>query len=349
MNRNRTGHIVRSVPAALAVAAVLVVGGQLEAAPYTYTIDKSQSQINLTATGNAFGGALTIEEQHASTPTKYEGSLVVEYPAGPLPGGSIAFPGGSAAAADVMRGLFSIPKAVSPAEGGGAGKDPANYGLTLTLPIAWDIPPIPFPNNIGGEIDLGVLESVEIDVAMRDMVFDVTSPALAPIDIDSSSEFDATGDLLTGVHLGLSSGYLDVNGALVLQQENLLTYFVSLAALEAIELLLPDLGLEVSGSLLALEIEIGIGSRLDLAGIPDLLTVANGPTDPGLVEFDPVTQDSTLTLPVSLDLPDLDFGLGLWDLDMNLDGQLVATATLPEPSAMSLLALSGLALLRRRR
>jgi hypothetical protein len=291
---------------------------------YTYAIQKSGSQINLTASGSFLGGALEVAEQQENPATKYDGSLLAQLPEGPLPGGTISFPGGSAAAADVMRGLFNIPYQISPAIGGGAGTDPANYGIRLTAPIGLEIPPIPYPDP-NNPLQLGTFEAVEIDVALREMVFDVTSWP-PPIAIDGSSQFDASGALLQGVQVGLASGFADISGVLVLKQDNLLSWGAALLALQGVVALVPDLGLTVEGHLLDLSIDIGIGTRIDLSQLPDILTLPNGASDPGLVQFNATTRKVTLTLPVSIVLPDLGIPPEIFDLNLNLDGQLVATA-----------------------
>ncbi|MBN1347346.1 MAG: hypothetical protein JXQ73_31945 [Phycisphaerae bacterium] len=291
---------------------------------YTYTIQKSGSQINLTASGSFLGGVLDVEEQQTNPVTKYDGSLLAQFPDGPFPGGSISFPGGSTAVGDVMRGLFSIPYPISPAIGGGAGTDPANYGIRLTAEVGLEIPPIPFPDP-NTPLELGTFQSVQIDIALRDMVFDVSSSP-PPIGIDGSSQFDASGELLQGVQVGLASGFADINGALVLKQDNILSWGAALLALQGVVALVPDLGLSVEGHLLSLTIDIGIGTRIDLSAIPDVLMLPNGTLEPGLVDFNPVSKKVTLTLPVSIVLPELGIPTEIFDLDLNLDGQLVATA-----------------------
>lgn len=342
-----TVFAVRRCVTGLSVVAVLSLVVAAEAKTYTYDIDKNRSQLNLTAAGSFLGGVLNVSEQQEGPVTKYDGSLQVEYPGGPWSDGSIRLPGGSMAEADVMRGWFGIPHQISPAIGGGSGTDPANYGITMTAPVGLQIPPIPFPDP-NNPIELGTFESVEVDMAIRDLVLDVRSGS-TPIGIGAGGEFDASGGLLSGVRVGVESGYVDLSGAMVLQQENLITWGVALAGLESLAALVPDLGLDIEGHLLDLTIDVGLGTRIDLAGIPDFLTLPNGAIDPGLVEFDPVSQYSTLTLPVSLDLPDLGIPPELFDFDLGLDGQLVATATLPEPTSLLMLGLAGLGLFRRRR
>lgn len=335
------------IPAVGILAVVVAVATTVPAiaGPYTYNIIQSQSQLNLTADGSVLGGVLNVEEQHANTPTRYMGTMVADFPAGPGPGGSITFPGGSAAAADTLRGLFNIQLGVSPGIGGGGGSDPANYGLILNAPIDIDLPSIPLPDPIG-EIDLGVLDSVQMDIALREVTWDITMAFLeTEKGIDANGEFDASGGIGSGVQLGLASGFLDLSGSLIFRQDNIGSYVATLAALNALVLAVPDLGLSVDGNpdgnIFTTEVGLGIGTRLDLGAIPDILTLPNGATDPGSVSYNPVTGASTLELPVDITLPDLGIPADLLDLDLNFSGQLVATAIVPEPSSMTL-ALVGM-------
>lgn len=343
----------------LAVGAIVVATATPAlAGPYTYNIIQSQSQLNLTASGSVLGGVLNVEEQFANEPTKYMGTMVADFPAGPGPGGSITFPGGSAAAADTLRGgLFNSQRQVSPGVGGGAGAAPANYGLILNAPIDIDLPSIPLPDPIGS-IDLGVLDSVQMDIALREVTWDITMGLLdAEKGIDANGEFDASGGIGSGVQLALASGFLDLNGSLIFRQDNVASYLATLAAITALTAALPDLGLTVDGNpdgnIFTTEVGLGIGTRIDLSGIPDILTLPNGAIDPGSVSYNSLTGASTLMLPVDINLPDLGIPADLLDLDLNFSGQLVATAIVPEPSSMvlGLMGVIGFAVygVRRRR
>jgi hypothetical protein len=325
----------------LAVAVGFSLVRPAEAKTYTYTINQSQSQINLTAVGTALGGELTIAEQFPDSPTRYMGTLAVQYPGGVFPGGSISFPGGSAAAADVMRGSFNIPRAVSPGVGGGAGTAGANYGLTATADVNYPLPPIPYP-DANNPIELGTLQSVQATVALRELVFDVDSAS--PMGLDATSHFDANG-----ASVSLASGFADIKGALVLHQTNALTAIALYAVLQGLILAYPDYGLSVTLDLLHSNVSVGIGTRVDLSGIGSALSMPNDPNTLGLVAFNPVSQYSTLTLPIAIDLPDFGLPVSILDLNMHLDGKLVATATLPEPSTLAVFSLSALALVRRYR
>ncbi len=315
--------------------------------PFTYDIDQDQSQLDLTANGEIFGGAVILEEQFTDAfPTSYSGTIEATFPSGPGPGGSISFPGGSSAAANLLQvpGIFPfLPPnnaQVTPGIGGTGGTAPANYGLTFSAPVNIELPAIPLPPDILGgiELNLGTISSIDINLALRDVVWDINSnlpPGGMPI--DGSSQFDPIGN----VGLTLSSGFADVNAALVLTQTggDPLTNFVAAGAvslaLNSLVAAVPELGLTVSGpAFLSPDVFVGFGTRLDLT--PGLL-LPNGATDLATVTYDPLDGSSTLTLPVDLSLPDLGIP-GIVDIDLGFSGQLVAAGvvTVPEPASGSL-------------
>lgn len=331
--------------AVCSVGLIVVVGFAavpFEAKAYTYTINKSQSYLNLTASGSALGGALIVTEQFPDPPTPYFGTEAVTFPGGVFPGGSINFPGGSAATADVMRGgILNLPRQVAPAVGGGAGTAPANYGLIFTAEANYVIPPIPYPDP-NNPINVGKLTGFEVTLALRDLVLDIDSPS--PMGLSGTSQFDATG-----TSISLVSGFADIKGSLVLDQDNLLTTLAVYAVLQGLVAAYPDYGLSVGVNLLNSSVSVGIGTRVDLSGISDFLGMPNTTTTLGQLTFNPVTQYSTLTLPITLDLPDFGLPPEILDLNLRLDGRFVATATLPEPTTLVLLGLPIVGLLRRRR
>lgn len=99
------------------------------------------------------------------------------------------------------------------------------------------------------------------------------------------------------------------------------------------------------------EVLVGIGTRLDLSGIPNILTLPNGASDPGTLTYDALTGASTLTLPIEITLPELGIPEEILDLDLGFSGQLVAsgTVTIPEPTGISLLACAAVGMLSLRR
>jgi hypothetical protein len=309
---------------------VALVAGPASAQSYTYDIIGDSSQIDLTMAGSLFGGELSVSEQFPSDATSYDGSVVAAFPGWPGPGGSVGFPGGSAAEAQDLRGGFlDLERRVSPAVGGGEGTDPASYGVILEAPVDVDLPPIPLPDPIG-EVDLGTLESVQMDVAIRDLVIDLVGTETTPI--DGQGAFDASV-----ISLSVVSGFADINGAFVLQQDNLVGFGVSLLALQAMTAAMPELGLTIDGNLFELEIEVGIGTRFDLSSLPGAPSLRNSPATTGTVSYDPVSGESIMMIPIATQLPDLDMPPDILSFEFNLEGQLVAEAVVPEPSSLLLM------------
>lgn len=319
---------------ALAAALVLTSTTSPAWASYTYTITQNQSQLNLTVAGTAFGGALNVTEQHANAITRYNGTIEADFPAGPSAGGSISLPGGSAASAVNPTGLFNIPLQFSPNVGGGSGTAAGNYGVNLNAPVGIVIPPIEIPDV--ATLDLGTLQSVNMGVAIRNLVLDLNSTA--PMAIGPGGAFDATG-----LDIGIDSGFADLNGALVFQQPDLISHLAAVVAINGLALAVPDLGITVSSNLLARTVSVGLGTRFDLSGLA-AASLPNGASNGSVSYVNPVTL-STLYIPVNIDLPDL-AALGIPEsiltLDLNLSGQLVATAFVPETSSIILATLGSL-------
>ncbi len=335
--------VSRSLPyplAAVVIATWLVTSAVAIGPPTNYTINQNFSQIDLTASGDIFGGAVSLEEQFPSSPTTYTGTIVAEFPLGPWPGGSISFPGGSAAAANNLKGgVLNTDRQVAPGSGGTGGADPANYGLTFSAPVDLLLPDIPLPPELGGiTLSLGTLTSVDLNLALRDVIWDINSNLVdgeRPIDVNH--QFDASGTPLAGVGLTLVSGFADVNAALVLTQDSFINAGILELALGTLAGQVPELGLSISRpGFFSPDVLVGFGTRLDLT--PGLW-LPNGATDLATVTYDPLTGSSTLTLPVELAVPDLGIP-GILDLDLGFSGQLVATGvvTVPEPSTLIPLA-----------
>lgn len=331
---------VRKVGAAL----IVLIGGlalarNADAGPFTYNIVTAQSQINLTLTGSFLGGALTVAEQFPTAITRYQGTLQVDS----FPGGNIYMAGGSAAEArNMLQGIFT-PNA-QPGVGGSGSAAPANYAFNMSAPVGIELPPITIPDI--GELNLGTFQSVDIRVAMRELVLDVYSGgpiARNPI----TGQFDAS--LLD---LEIIDGAADIQGALVLKQPDILTYFINLAALSLLAGSVPDLGLTVTGNALAQTISLGFGTRLDLTGVgipfPNVDAALGTVTGVG----GPMPTASTLTIPIGATLPDLGgIPSELLDLNFSMTGQLVATGIIPEPSTwlLAVMGAVGVALIHRRR
>lgn len=338
--------VKRSFRGIVGLSAVVVMMAacqdSVRAAVVTYSIVQSSSQINLTAGGTLFGGALTVTEQHANAITRYNGSIVTDVTIG-----GPDFVGGSSANAVNPTGLFSLPLQYSPNIGGGAGTAPANYGLNMTAPVSFVIPSFSIPQEIRDQypflpatLSLGTLSSVVAKVALRDVTLDILSDDRI---LRSGNDFDANL-----ANIDISGGFSDINIAARLTQPDLLTKAAMQLLLSALAGAFPDLGLTVtSPGLFSLDIDVGFGFRVDLAGLPAVPNLAAA--DGTITGLGGPPGPSTLTLPIEFGLDPIidvlpqeliDILGGFLDLDFEFSGVLVATATVPEPSA---LALTGLA------
>lgn len=304
-----------------ATAVAVLITAPANAATTAYTITSSLSQLNLSVSGTAFGGSLTVTEQNPSAVTKYNGTLVADYNGVPRPGYNISFPGGSAAAAINPTGLFKIPYQYQPKANGVSGSEPANYGVNLSTSVGIVVPPIDLGDFV---LDLGTLQSVDIKMAIRDLVLDVNSTSGTPIGTGGTFAPSATT-------LGITSGYSDINGALVFKQTDLLSWGAAAVALNALVATVPELGLSVTTNILQLTVSLGIGTRLDLVDLGGT-SLANAATTDGTVSLSVPSMSSTLTLPVDIALPGLE-ELGIppeiLDLQLGLAGQLRGTGTVP--------------------
>jgi hypothetical protein len=339
------------------LALLLALGAVARGEVFTYTIVQNQSQLNLTAGGTAFGGVLVVTEQNATATTRYNGTIATDVTIG----GPRFIGAGSANAVNPTGGIFNTPLQFQPNVNGAAGSAPANYGVTMNAPVAFDLPAINIPPEliaalppplntlIPTTLDLGVLNSIVLKVALRDVALQVQSTGRIPT---AGTVFDANE-----TQIDVSSGFADINIAARLTQPDFVSKLVMQGILSAAAAVFPDLGITVtSPSLFSLDIDLGFGFRTDLAILPmvanDALadgTITNLAGPPG---------PSTLVLPVSFSLTDaLDEALGdladIIDLDLQFDfaGQLRATATIPEASSvvMSGMALAGFAVALRRR
>jgi hypothetical protein len=338
---------------AAGLLAVLFGLSSARAELFTYTIIQNQSQINLTAGGTLFGGAITATEQQANAITRYNGTIGVG-----VSYGGPAFPGEGAANAVNPTGFFNIPLQYTPNINGGAGTAAANYGLTLNAPVNFVIPTIPIPPELIAQfpflpsnLSLGTLTAVVGKVALRDISLEILSAGQIP---RTGNTFDAN---LT--QIDITNGFADLNIAARLRQPDLLTKAGLMLVLGSIAGLFPDLGITVTTpGLFSLDIDVGIGFRVDISGLPPVpnmavadgtITGLSGPPGP-----------STLTLPVKFGLdptllpPELGPILGdLIDLTFDFEGVLVATATIPEASSLRLIGMPLLAggawFVRRRR
>lgn len=306
----------RIVAGAIALA-LLSASSAAWAVPISFTLDPPHSVIDVVVDVAVLGNALTAAPQRpGSLSTDYSGTLEVD-----LGLQRIAFPGGSTATADLQRNASNNPVNLSPAVGGGVGSAPADYAVRLNAPVDFDIPPIDIPGV--GMVDLGVLTEIETDVALRNVVLDVTSGDL-PLGF-TTGQFDVAG---TSVSL---TGQADVNTAFVLQSANFVDFLVASLALTALtQQLPPEIMVQVVPNFFTLEIDVSTGFAIDLAGAA-LPNLADGGT------LDIVGSEYLLEVPIEFDAladaPGIDL---LVQLDVGFAGSLHARAPyqpVPEPSA----------------
>lgn len=317
---------LRGTAAALAAGLLALGTAPARALTLDYTLAPTQSNVALVVEVDFLGGALTAEPQFTgSLTTRYDGTMRADN----LGQSALAFPSGGAAVARNQVGLFNLPRQISPAVGGASGTAPGNYGVTLTAPIGIALPPIEIPDF--GTLNLGTLQSVDVDIALRDVVLDAISATHVPV---AGGLYDASQlDVLV-------TGNADLNLAAVLRSPDLVTYFANLTVLSLLAAQFPELGLGVTGNLLTRDISIGIGTRVVL----DAVAVPNQ-ADPG--SFTRVGDDFVLVLPLLAELAPQVLP-GVLDLRLGFSGQLRGVAPVPEPTTAALLAV-GLAALAGRR
>lgn len=348
----------RRVIAVWTAGTAILLTTTAQAVPVNFAIQSSQSSITINIkNANLFGLPLTTGEQSSGSSTsKYTGTLATD-----IIGKAISFPGGTKADASVYKllGLFDFP--LEPGVGGVTGSATADYGLKATLqvdpqqPNGIPLPPLDLSFLGLGTLNLGSFKAVEVKTALRDVLLDVTTPGyITRQGTVGNTTFDSS---LLDLSL---TGNADVKLAAVLHQDNLLAYGVNLLALQGLASLvngaLPDPIMSVTGNLLALDISIGIGTRLPLNGIP----IPND--DASLGKLTTIAGNSyRLTVPVNFDaVPELT-ALGsasvllgsLLNVNLKVTGQLVGTTAaanllnIPEPASIvtfgiGLLALAGI-------
>lgn len=243
----------RFFSASFVILAVLIPAEHALATPLTFTVvnpsSSVQSRLDLVVTANLFGGAATTSAQFpsggfingaGSLSTLYQDTattdskLVTEV----VPS-AIHFPGGSTAVANNTRGGLGVFQ-LNPAIGGGVGTAPGDYGAKISSPVNQPIPPI----DIGGGVmlNLGTLQSVDVNVVLRDIVLDLSTGGPIPLSPLATLPQTFSSNLL---NVGIT-GTTDMNLSAVLKAPDLVAYFVNLVALQALATQLAPQGIILS-------------------------------------------------------------------------------------------------------
>ena len=355
----------RFLAACFVMVAVFVPAERALATPLTFTVvnpsSSLQSRLDLVVTANLFGGAATTSAQFPSGGLNGAGSLSTLYRdtattdskiVTEVTPSAIHFPGGSTAVANNTRGLLGEFQ-LNPAVGGAAGTAPGDYGARISAPVNQPIPPI----DIGGGVmlNLGTLQSVDVNVVLRDVVLSLATGG--PISVSPLATLPQTFSSNL-INVGIT-GNTDINVSAVLKAPDVVSYFINLVALQALATQLAPQGITVSvvGNFLQQTISVGTGFTSTLP--PQLLT--NDDATLGTLEqigvgpgakyrlTTPIKFDVAATIPTPLDtLIMANFGLS-----GKLIGETPAVPIVPEPGALGL-AGAGLTVLlafgwRRRR
>lgn len=338
------------------------------ATPLSFTLinvnSSNESRLDLAASAELAGGALTSEAQLPPSFFNGDGSLSTLYNDTSSSDSkllvnatqqSINFTGGSTAVARNGSGLLG-DLGIAPGIGGTSGTAPANYGVLFSAPTDIAVPPIDLgildPNLDGVELNLGTVTSIDVNVALRDLVIDVQS---ATLPLNPASSYPQTFDA-SQVDISLN-GTTDILLGATVTQSGLVDYFAVGVALAALEPILDGQGIDVT------IVNNGIGSLSYTIGLgfsTDLPTTTAENDDASLGTLETIGGNFRLTLPVDFDVvPEtlpapLDM---LFEAELGLSGQLIGEAPfqileVPEPSTISLVAVAvvcGLGAYGRRR
>jgi len=276
-----------------------------------FEIQRSQSELDLTVDATLFGGVGTVAEQFPDSDTFYLGDIAIDHTSN-----SVNFVGGSSVEADNLREqvfFFSVERNVSPGVGGGGSASPANYGVITSIATPVAVPDIPI-----GEItlSLGSIQSVDVDIAIRDLALDLTSPGPLVIDAPGNT-FD-----VSQVEVSIAQGFADIKGAIVFKQSNGATWLAATVALNALAVQASFLNMTVDSDPFSLTNSIGFGTRIDISSAA---TLTNTSTQDGLAEGFDAAGDATLTTPLEFSLaPDFGVASAVLDFEFSFSGALVA-------------------------
>lgn len=228
MSLNRTPKFLGIV-----LAMLLLVNASVSSAdPIVFNIINptgNQSRVNLTATGTLLGGALNVEPQIAAGGLNGQGSLSTLYNGTintDLYQTGLGLPGGGSAVAQNTRGTLAN-LALTPNVGGTSGTAAGNYGVRFIAPLEGiDLPAIPIEGV--GEVDLGTLTAVTMNVALRNVTLGLQGTGNIPLNPASTlpQTFDASE-----VDVAIQ-GTADIALSAVLKQDNILAYFANLVIIQ---------------------------------------------------------------------------------------------------------------------
>jgi len=292
---------------------LLTSGSRVARAGVTdFEIQRSQSELDLTVDATVFGGVGTITEQFPDSETFYLGDMAIDHTSN-----SVNFVGGSNAEADNLREqvfFLSLERNVSPGVGGVGSASPANYGIKTSVATTVSVPDIPIGGGI--TLSLGSIQSVDIDVAIRELSLDLTSSG--PLAIDASGNtFDASQ-----VEVSIVEGFADIQGAVVFKQSNVATWGAATLALQALASQASFLNITVNSDIFSLTNSIGFGTRV---GISSSATLTNTSTLDGIADGFDAAGDATLTTPLEFSVaPDFGVASAVLDFEFGFSGTLVS-------------------------
>lgn len=353
----------------LALGLAMLVAETAAAAPLTFTLfnptSSNQSRLNMVASAKLSGGELTSAPQHAPGGLNGQGSLSTLYNDTAstvselktiVTQQGIIFPGNSTATALNTRGAFSDLQ-LRPNVGGTSGTAPGDYGVKFSSPQDVVIPPIDVSAlNIPGltTLNLGTLRSIDLNIALRDIVIDLTSgyiPLLPngtyPQTFNSTAlnvEINGTSDMLLSAFLVPPSAgdFLATGAALIALQQALAGQGINITV-QAV--LFPTAGYNV-----------GFGWSTPLPAT----SAVNDDATQGSLEH--IGSNLRLTVPVKFDVVPTTLPAPLDTLltaQLGLSGKLIGqtpfvVVEVPEPSSVVLATLgagglAAVAIKRRRR